>query len=398
MLALAEALFRQGRIDAAGQVFRRARRLLPENAAVHYGLARVLLTHPDYAGAGTALRRAFRLDPDDPRIVRRLAGLVSSRDEALALYRRYTELPPVEDPEVRENVRAWLALLESIGQRRLFRLEGPEGFRSLRVTRAGGVPHVNVGVGPLAPRPFLLDSGASGVTVPFSTFRRLGLQPVSRFTVKGVSGATAEHPFVVLPTLSLGPYLFHDIPAVVMSSREGGPGILGLSLLAPLQPGLVGGRTLLLEKNAARGTGCPVAGWWRFRNVNGMIQVEALLEGTPIEMLLDTGATRSVLSRAALKRMGIEESVGRSSIGIRGLTGAVGKVGRVKKRGTLAALGRRFNVRGMSVVDLGALSHSLGTEIDGILGADFLETWSLRMDYGNGLIEVREGRGKNRPG
>lgn len=388
-VALGEALFRAGRLDEAGIAFRRSLHLAPETAAAFAGLGRYLLTVPDYQAAGRAYRRAYQLDPQDPRVLRRLAGLVTTREEALRLYALYLELPPVEEEVVVDNVRAWVAMLETAANRKLYRLESEADAATVRLTRTRGVPWVDVVVAGQRARPFLLDSGASGVSLPDALFRRLNLEPVATFTVRGVSGATRETRFVLLPDLAVGPFILHDVPAVVLPPRSEAPAILGLSLLAPLAPSLVGGRRLVLDRGAGAPVDCPRDPWWRLRPVGGLLRMDVHLDGHLLHMIFDTGAARSVLSRAALKRLGLRESVGRGNTPLIGFTGAAGNVGRVKRRGTLSFLGRNVNVRGMAVLDLQSTSNTAGSEIDGIIGNDFLGDATYQVDYGTGRIRVQ---------
>jgi tetratricopeptide (TPR) repeat protein len=387
-LALGEALFRAGDLEGAGEAFRRSLALDPGIAAAYAGLARVWLTVPDYRHAGLALRRAHELDPDNPRVIRRLAGLVASREEALRLYRHYLELPPAEDRQVVENVRAWVAMLEHAGDRKLYELEGPEDAHQLRLSRTMGVPVVKARIGHLGPQPFLVDSGASGITVPASTASRLGLAPVAEFIIRGISGMNETAPFVLLPSLEIGPFTFHNVPAVVMPARGNAPAVVGLSLLAPLFPALDDWRRLKLDRGGRAPDGCPAGEWRAFRYVGGLIRIDGLLEGMEVHLIVDSGAARSALSRAVLKRAGIEESAGGSLTGISGLTGAAENVGRVKRRGRLRFLGREANIRGVTVLDLSALSRSAGTEIDGILGVDLLKRGIDGVDYTVGKIRV----------
>ena len=366
-------------------------RLMATLAFQGYGPAIVpatALTIPDYDGAGRALRRAWELDPDDPRTLRRLAGLVTTRAEAMALYRRYLELPAEEEDVVVDNVKAWLAMLEAAGELKLYRLEGPVSA-DLPLRRAQGVPWVQVAVAGAPARPFLLDSGASGLSLPASLYHRLKLEPIAHFKVRGVSGRTETTPFVLVPELALGPFVLHNVPAVVTPARSEAPAVMGLSLLAPLVPALQDGGRLALDREAGAPAGCPLGEWWRMRPVGGMLMVDADLQGKPLRMVFDTGAARSVLGRAALQRLGIKESAGGSSTGLTGFTGAASQVGRVQRRGTLSFLGTEAGARGMAVVDLSAMSRSAGAEIDGILGIDLLGRATYQVDYGAGRLRVQ---------
>ncbi len=387
-LALGEAQFRAGRLEEAGLSFRRCLHLDPEAAACHGRLGLYLLTIPDYNGAGRALRRAWELDPDDPVTLRRLAGLVTTRAEALELNRRYLELPAVEEDVIIENVKAWVALLEATPDLKLYRLEGPTAAQ-VPIKKGQGLPWVEAAVNDAPARSFLLDSGASGLSLPASLYHRLELEPVAWFTVRGLSGVSEITPFVLVSRLTVGPFVLHNVPAVVTPSRSSAPAVIGLSLLAPLVPALQADNRLRLDREAGAPDGCPRGDWWRMRPVGGMLMVDATLQGKALRMVFDTGAGRSVVARAALRRHGIKESAGGSITGLTGFTGAADQVGRIQRRGTLSFLGSEAPARGMAVVDLEAMSRSSGAEIDGILGMDLLGKATYQVDYGAGRLRVQ---------
>ena len=395
-LALGEAHFRAGDLEEAGIAFRQALAADPELAPAWHGLARYALTVPRYQEAGLCLRRADALDPGDPRVIRRLAGLVASRQEVQGLYRRYLELPPAEGPERYANTRAWLALLEAAGDHKLYRLESPPGRHELRLRRLEGLPLIDVRIGGGPVRPFLLDSGAGGVIISAALAKHLALEQVDGFALRGISADTESRPLVLLPRLEIGPFIFHDVPAVVAGSMGEVRGIIGLSMLAPLHPVLEGFRTVGLERDAAPREGCPAGDWWRVRNIGGQLRVTGRLAGDPVHLLVDTGASRSMLARSALERLGLAESPRAAGTGITGVTGAARQVGRVRDRASLTVFGRQTSVRGMPVLDLGLLSRSLGTEIDGILGVDLLGGRRFTFDYAAGRMRVEAPTGASR--
>ena len=120
------------------------------------------------------------------------------------------------------------------------------------------------------------------------------------------------------------------------------------------------------------------------------------LAGAPVHLLVDTGASRSMLARSALERLGLAESPRAAGTGITGVTGAARQVGRVRDRASLTVFGRQTSVRGMPVLDLGLLSRSLGTEIDGILGVDLLGGRRFTFDYAAGRMRVEAPTGASR--
>ena len=100
------------------------------------------------------------------------------------------------------------------------------------------------------------------------------------------------------------------------------------------------------------------------------IMVEALLNGVPLRLLLDTGADRTVISPAALGRAGIDTKTG-TPFRISGVTGS-----------SPASLVNvpRLDIAGAQVGPLGVVAFAVPGEIDGLLGRDVLDGFTVTFD------------------
>ncbi len=106
--------------------------------------------------------------------------------------------------------------------------------------------HVDALIGYATVR-FVLDTGASDVILSPDDARRIGIDPAAlNYTriYQTASGSALAAP-VNLPTVEIGPIRLHDVKASVMQ-REGGPSLLGMSLLKRLTSFQVDGPTLTL--------------------------------------------------------------------------------------------------------------------------------------------------------
>lgn len=111
--------------------------------------------------------------------------------------------------------------------------------------------------------------------------------------------------------------------------------------------------------------------------IGGHIVVRALLNHTePVTLLLDTGATHTMLTPETARRVGLRP-------GVHGRTGALQVVGGQQIRLPLVPLAAL--AMGDAIVEnlpVGILAASPGTHpIDGLLGGDFLEHFTLTLDY-----------------
>lgn len=101
------------------------------------------------------------------------------------------------------------------------------------------------------------------------------------------------------------------------------------------------------------------------------VMVEAYLNGVRLQLLLDTGADRTVISPAALGRAGIDP-MGGTPVRITGVTGS--------STATLVGV-QRLDVAGAQVGPLAVIAHPVPAEgMDGLLGRDVLDAFTVTFD------------------
>ena len=115
---------------------------------------------------------------------------------------------------------------------------------------------------------------------------------------------------------------------------------------------------------------------------SGLDIVTGSLNGRPITLLLDTGASNTVIDSAGLRRWGLDP---KTSVFTETAFGAGGKV----QLFTHAISGLEFNrqkfaLPRINATDLSeiiqALSQDFGVKIDGVLGQDFMITHDAVID------------------
>jgi predicted aspartyl protease len=121
-----------------------------------------------------------------------------------------------------------------------------------------------------------------------------------------------------------------------------------------------------------------------FHTVNGMIFLDATVDGHHAALLLDTGANNSIVS---------PQAAGITAVQLRTLqatTAGTGAEGDYTIREVdLQLAERRWMNRPVLVMDLSDASKRMGTRVDGFLGQDVLQTFSaMRIDYRAHEIEL----------
>jgi hypothetical protein len=119
-----------------------------------------------------------------------------------------------------------------------------------------------------------------------------------------------------------------------------------------------------------------------FRSVDSFILVDARIDGTPVRLLVDTGANKTILNAKSFCKveMNVTKPVNRGA-------GIVGNA--LRLRVDLEIAHQILFSQQVSVMDLEELSRRFGVQFDGLLGQDILNQFrSVRIDYKSHVIEL----------
>lgn len=107
----------------------------------------------------------------------------------------------------------------------------------------------------------------------------------------------------------------------------------------------------------------------------GPIMAAAHLNGVPLTLMVDTGADRTMISPTAVARAGLDPTAGHE-VRILGVTGGA------QAREVLV---ERLDIAGARMGPLAVVVHDAGVAgIDGLLGRDVLDYFTLTLDAGAG--------------
>jgi len=409
--ALGLALFRKGDFAAAAERLRAGVAADPRCAACLWGLARVQAIQGDYVEAGSNFQKAAAIEPENPIYLRALASYVSDRDKQKELYRGYLELPRREEEGVYENAKAWLKMLEFAGDRPLGRADIPAGGTEVELEVRGGVCYAPVVLDGKRKLRYLVDTGASGLTISSGTLKRLKLEVVAAYTITGIGGkGTVETRLALVPEVRVGEAVIRNVPAVVSDSLPLVDGLLG--------PTLFGGAAVTIDQPGrklrigrvetppvvADGKSPPPPIEIPFLSINGTPFIPVSVNGVAMNAMVDTGGSQAVLSRFAAEAVpGLElMAPALAPPGyreIRGSTGSNREV-RVVRRATVVYPGGTIDMaahlpdaeRILVTYDLTPFSHGLGTEVWAILGNPQLDGFALTVDWEHQLVRLQRPR------
>ncbi len=349
--------------------------------------------------------RAFALDADEPDYLityARASSRVESFKDAADAYERFLDIAPETDKERRDRIRGLIVFY-----RRLVGVEVHQlgGARSTEVPFQLGSdrrPYVQIRING-RPANFVIDTG-SGFTVISKEFaKRFGVAEVSRGgTSQGVGGdGKFEIVYGLIKTIQLGDIRLKSVPCFIRPfhtvkdrpPEERAEGFIGLSVLSHFLTDIDYKNSVMrLDRDPDKtvrvaGSADTVV---PFRTTqNGLISIETELDGAyRINAILDSGASSTVISTAAVNRLNMRDSIIKGqTVRVVGAAGVSENVELLFLRHCRVADLEQNNLRAL-VLDFNAINETSGFEQSGILGGDFLRHFRIKIDFNRAQVTL----------
>jgi predicted aspartyl protease/cytochrome c-type biogenesis protein CcmH/NrfG len=385
--------------------FRTALSLKEDEALAIAGLAMVDFYENRASVSLTGLRRAVFIDPNEPDFVFNLAQASARTEnykEAADAYERFLAIAPKTDADRRARIRGLIDFLRYLGQQSSLYVVGGAPRTEVPFQAPDNRPlflvHVN---GEKEPLRFVLDTGSGMSVVSQETARRLGLKEVARGGMARAVGGGGRFDIVYgfLQSLEIGDVRITNVPVYIrrfFNDKTHVDGYIGLSLISKYVTTVdYGTRTLTLSRQrpsasaaaaaATQGIEIPLrttsAGF-----LSGEVQIESVAK--PLNFIIDTGATVSVVSENLAER---EDLVERFAQNIRlQIFGSAGVADNVTMlmlpRVAFGAYAReRLSA---AVLDMEPINETAGFEQTGIVGGNFLRHFRLIFDFQKGVMRL----------
>jgi tetratricopeptide (TPR) repeat protein len=406
---LGTALLRSGEFRNSVEALRTALQFNNRDALALAGLSEVEFFENRARMAYEGLRRAIQLDPQESDYYVSLARACSRLElynEAADAYQRFLDVAPKTDAERRARIRGLIDFYRYLGNSKLHRLSGPE-VTSTSFDLRGNRPFLKVTINGKESMRFVIDTGASLSVLSDKAAERLGIKPVARGGNARAVGGTGSFPIIygVIDSLAIGEARIDLVPVYIRTVHtltdtpveERADGYLGLSVLSNFSVTIDYQNTRLtldrsapreeseaVEKTALEGAvkATPEVSIPIRSTSGGLTSAETHLAGTvrPLNFIVDTGASATVISKAAVKRFhldGLKLPTARFRvIGAAGIEEGVEALG----LDTLTVSGLRQNDARALILDLAPVNETSGFEQHGILGGDFLRHFRLELD------------------
>ena len=410
---LGTALLRTGEFRNSVEALYTAVKFNNKEALAIAGLSEIEYYEHRTRNSYDGLKRAISIDPAEPDYYLALAR-ASSRleyyNEAADAYQRFLDVTPKNDVERRARIRGLIDFYRYLGSTKIHRTSGKE-VTIVPFELVNHRPFITVTVNGRSQLRFVVDTGASLSVISDTVAKQLGIKPVAHGGNARAVGGTGSFPIIygLLDSITLGEAKIEAIPVYIRTIHsapdtpevEKADGYIGLSVLAnygvtldyhakqmtldrsPIreepvksdaakpadQPSIVGDLTNGFEVPIRSTSG-------------GLASAETNLPNLkrPLNFIIDTGATTTVISKAAVQRHELEGLKIKGEI-IR-VVGAAGIEDGVETLGlsALTVNGLRKNNSRAVILSLEAVNETSGFEQHGILGGDYLEHFRVAID------------------
>jgi len=409
---LGSAILASGDFRQSLEEFRTALTLNENEAIAIAGLAMVDYYENRMAPCVAGLRRASSIDPDEPDYVFNL-GQAAARSErykeAADAYERFLVIAPRTDEERRARIRGLIEFLRYLGkQGSLYGLEGSDRT-AISFESPDDRPLIKVRVnGSKEYLRFVLDTGSGMSVLSEETARKIGVKAVAHGGLARAVGGGGRFEIVYgyIESLEIGEVRVTNVPVYIrhfFDEKNPVDGYLGISALSRLITSVDYGThklSLSRRRNSATDTAAggnakpgaldparPGIDFPVRTTASGFLSGEVLVEGIakPLNFIIDTGATISVLSERAAA---FEEARSFIQPGSMRVFGAAGVAENVKTAALpRVAIGSYSREKvSAAVLDLDPVNETAGFLQSGILGGNFLRHYRVTFDFEKGIV------------
>ncbi|HZI20587.1 MAG TPA: aspartyl protease family protein [Pyrinomonadaceae bacterium] len=402
---LGAALLGGGDFALSVEEFRTALSFKDDEALAVAGLAMVDFYENRAHQSLEGMRRAAFLDAGEPDHLFHLGQIAARYEryrEAADAYENFLRIAPRTDADRRARIRGLIDFLRYLGrQSDLINVVGPSRV-TVPFELVNNRPMLTVRInGSKEPLRFVLDTGAGMCVISRAAAERLGIKPVARGGLARAVGGEGRFEIVYgfLQSLQLGEARIERLPVYIRefhSRQEPVDGYLGLSVVSKYLTTVdYGARTMLMLRSEARtphraaepaaAVEVPIrvtsSGFW-----SGQVRLEGVER--PVNFIVDTGATISVVSETLAARESLDRFAQSQLIRVYGAAGISENIRTLLlPRLFLTPAHSRRHVSA-AVLDMEALNETAGFEQTGIVGGNVLRHYSVTFDFERGVVRL----------
>jgi predicted aspartyl protease/tetratricopeptide (TPR) repeat protein len=394
-----------GDFQTAVSEFLVALKLRDDEAMAVAGLAMVHFYENRFFDSFAGLSRAVALDGDEPDYLYNLAQAASRIErfkESADAYERFLRVAKHTDAERRDRIRGLISFLRYLSKvTDLYVMEGA-ARAVVPFSASDNRPVIQVRVnGVKEPLRLLLDTGSGMSVISDAAARRVGVSAVARGGfARGIGGnGRFDIVYGFLSSIEVGGARVRNVPVYIrpLFNRESAvDGYIGLTVISKFLTTVdYGSRTFTIDRQFAAteraaepkpsaSVEIPLR-----TTLGGYLSGEVRLEGVerPLNFIIDTGASVSVVSQLLAAREEMDRFAGQTKMRVYGAAGVAEDVKLlVLPRVTLGSFVRE-SVPAV-VLDLNAINETSGFDQTGIIGGNFLRHFRITFDFQRGKVRL----------
>ncbi len=398
-------LLRSGFVLQAIGELNRAVAANPKEALAYGGFAEIDYYENRAKDSRTKAYYAYSLDPEEPDYLITYARACSRLEmfgEAADAYDRFLQIAPRTDSERRDRIRGLIQFYRELSGMRLHQISGAKSSTVQFWLGSDRRPYVRVKINGRDAN-LVVDTGSGFTVIAAASAKRLRVSALARGGNSQGVGGTGKFQIIygLISAINVGGVRMDYVPCFIREFHASGErpleekadGFIGLSVLSNFLTEIdYGARSMRLTRNSeatqSAAPGPEILTVVKFRTTqNGLISIETQLDGNHnINAILDSGASSTVISTAAVDRLKMREKIIKGQtvpvIGAAGISNGVEML--YLSDCQVADLGQN-NMRAL-VMDLGAINETSGFEQSGILGGDFLRHFRLTIDFSRSQV------------
>ncbi|MEP6789239.1 MAG: aspartyl protease family protein, partial [Acidobacteriota bacterium] len=346
------------------------------------------------------LQTAAAYEPDEPDYLFAL-GQVSARaenyKEAAAAYDQFLSLSGDFDPERRARIKGLINFLRFLGDIGGLYINNGSDQTSIPFELVGNRPIIKLRINRKdEPLPFVLDTGSGISVISDETAKRLKIKPITKGGfAKGIGGdGKFEIIYGLVKEMGIGDVKITNVPVYIRKFHQNGnnvAGYIGLSLISKFLTTIdYGSQTFALTKKGADTRAfkenSEISLPLRLTS-SGFLSGEVQLEGiaSPLNFIVDTGASVSVISSQVALLDGISPFINDEKLSVIGSAGITNDVPTFQLPRVTFGKNSRKDITAVAL-DLGLINEASGFEQSGILGGNFLKNYCLTFDFKNSKV------------
>ncbi len=346
------------------------------------------------------LREAVYHAPDEPDYLFALAQVTSRAErysEAADAYRDFLNVSNGADADRRARIKGLINFLRYLGQAGSLYKPGGKEETSVPFELVGNRPVIKLRINDKAePLKFVLDTGSGISVVSEKTAKRLKIKSITKGGfARGIGGdGKFEIIYGLLREVSVGDVTLRQVPVYIRKFHNDlheVDGYIGLALISKFLTTIdYGNLTFSLTRRGddAREFRENIALSLPLRlTSSGFLSGEVLLQGveSPLNFIVDTGASVSVISDQVAKEDGISPFLGSERLRVIGSAGITNNVQAFMLPMVTFGQHSRKDILAVAL-DLDIINEASGFEQSGILGGNFLKNYRLTFDFKNSKV------------